>query len=667
MRRRLIDIRLFVSMALVALSTLSAYADIVGNNLWSLRENADDKFHDNVPYVRPWRTTVDDGWGEFVGPPPYGGYFPWGATGTIGNPADGSLSIDRGADHQFDAWTYLYVPTARTVSLFGQGDCVPRWFLNGAFGAPQQFPLSSPASINLVAGWNRLDITGYNQNSSFLFETDALASQVQIMNTSVPATIGLSSPASASVIKGGTGTLGVTVGNTAGTWGNNLNYTAGAAVQSGSVSLGVISPGSGSLAPGAGTASTVSATSTNLGQNTVRFSAADLQASNSPQTADVTLTVLDHSNASLSATSNQAAQTINFGNVLKGAIVPSQAFTVYNRAANTTAAYTANMKLTGYNATGDAALSTNLAVFNGLAPGGGNTFTASFDTSHYTTTGTKTITLGAAQLVDDSSLSGAGGNNSGELTITLNGTVGQAAADHSNSRSSFGTPLLASVTSGNSYAGLESGLTADSANGVLGSTATIVDGTASGPASVSMAWRGRTTTEKTIADGGLISDVVNVSGLVLSGGGVYHGSLQTDMFVLQMNYDPNSLLNIWGETEAQAAANGALYLGYLDLGADGLVGGTGLNADHWIRAVDGNFGGTPNFIGNHAYNSSYFVLGDYGVDTTNHVAWAVLDHNSQFGVVPEPGTLGLLVVGGLCLLGRTLRRKSLTQAPGEKP
>lgn len=172
------------------------------------------------------------------------------------------------------------------------------------------------------------------------------------------------------------------------------------------------------------------------------------------------------------------SKTINFGYVLKGATLPSQNFTVYNRAANTTAAYTANMKLTGFSATGDAALSTNLAAFNGLTPGSGNTFTASFDTSHYTTSGTKTITLGASQLADDSSLSGAGGNNNGALTIVLNGTVGQAAADHSNSRGSFGTPLFATIAQNNIYAGLESGLAADSANGVLGTTATLLDGTA---------------------------------------------------------------------------------------------------------------------------------------------------------------------------------------------
>ena len=84
----------------------------------------------------------------------------------------------------------------------------------------------------------------------------------------------------------------------------------------------------------------------------------------SVQTTTATLTVLDHSNASLSSTATQTTQTINFGNVLRGATIPSQCFSIYNRAANTSATYTANLKLTtGFTTTGDGALTTNLAPF----------------------------------------------------------------------------------------------------------------------------------------------------------------------------------------------------------------------------------------------------------------------------------------------------------------
>jgi len=38
-------------------------------------------------------------------------------------------------------------------------------------------------------------------------------------------------------------------------------------------------------------------------------------------------------------------------------------------------------------------------------------------------------------------------------------------------------------------------------------------------------------------------------------------------------------------------------------------------------------------------------LGSWGRETTANTVWAVTDHNSQFAVVPEPGTLGLAAVG----------------------
>jgi hypothetical protein len=172
-------------LALVAvLPCLASFAraETLGNHLWNLRQNGQYFFDNNDSWVRPWEFNQDDGYGEFQGG--HQGSFPWGNTSTAGNSADGSLSLIRGVDTQFDAWTYLYVPTPATISLTGQGDCVPCWFLNYQFDSPQQFPLGDSASINLSAGWNRLDITGYNQSDGFSFESGALASQVSVMNTS---------------------------------------------------------------------------------------------------------------------------------------------------------------------------------------------------------------------------------------------------------------------------------------------------------------------------------------------------------------------------------------------------------------------------------------------------------------------------------------------------
>jgi len=38
------------------------------------------------------------------------------------------------------------------------------------------------------------------------------------------------------------------------------------------------------------------------------------------------------------------------------------------------------------------------------------------------------------------------------------------------------------------------------------------------------------------------------------------------------------------------------------------------------------------------------------VDSANNVVWAVIDHNSEFAVIPEPASLALLAAGGMLLL-----------------
>jgi sugar lactone lactonase YvrE len=448
------------------------------------------------------------------------------------------------------------------------------------------------------------------------------------------ATITLSSAINATIIKGGTGTLGVTIGNGAAAGANNLNYSLSASVQSGSATLGLPTPNSGSLAPSANQSCTVSATSTNLGINTISFNASDPNASNSPQTTTATLAVLDHSNASLSPTANQTTQTMIFGNLLEGASVPSQTFTIYNRPVTMSAAYTAGLKLTGFTATGDPALSTNLAAFSGLAAGGGNTYTASLNTSTYSTTGTKTITMSASQLADDSPLSGAGSNNNGAITVVLQCNVGNATADASNSQNAFGTPLTAPVSQNMSYANLASKVTASTGSGgqgMVGSTATLLAGTNGSSASqtVSMAWRTRTQVGR--LDPILISDVMRLSGMALD------GTSQTSPFVLEMTYNP-SLLPLGASSEGPCASNKQIYLAWLDP-----------NDGKWENAIMGNIGANLGGFQLGAWPAGDMTLGDWGVDTTNHVVWAVLDHNSDFSVVPEPSTLALLGVGAISL------------------
>ena len=132
-------------------------------------------------------------------------------------------------------------------------------------------------------------------------------------------------------------------------------------------------------------------------------------------------------------------------------------------------------------------------------------------------------------------------------------------------------------------------------------------------------------------DFGLASDVVEMTGF--SPG---------EKFVMQMSY-VGTLIN-----EAVEASLGCIHINWLDPA-------TGL----WTNAVYGNTsnerGAVTNYQGSWAAAGSPTTLGSWGVDTVNDVVWSVLDHNSEFAVVPEPSSMLLLAAGGLALLCR--RRK----------
>ena len=154
----------------------------------------------------------------------------------------------------------------------------------------------------------------------------------------------------------------------------------------------------------------------------------------------------------------------------------------------------------------------------------------------------------------------------------------------------------------------------------------------------------------------IASNAVTVSGMA-NLGTTPAGAKQTDQFVLEVSINASAASQITGGA-------GALAL----LWYNPVTG-------QWINAVLGNSDSGAGASGetlaqmSGAYNASTdFNLSYYGVDVADGYAWAVLDHNSEFGVgnpndpplaVPEPSTW-MMLISGLCLLAfiPRLRRKA---------
>jgi hypothetical protein len=179
---------------------------------------------------------------------------------------------------------------------------------------------------------------------------------------------------------------------------------------------------------------------------------------------------------------------------------------------------------------------------------------------------------------------------------------------------------------------------------VRGTEARILDGwnTAEQGITVSMVWRNPSAADQATSPRPIISDIVDLEGV-----------LPGTEFVLQMNYDPTTV----GSAENEMLMYNA---------------GT-ISSPNWLNAVAGNTTGTPTFFNESwAAAGSPMAVGDYGVDTSTHTAWAVLNHNSEFGVAaeplagaPEPSTCALFGVASLVLAGfawqrqkHSLRRKA---------
>jgi hypothetical protein len=302
----------------------------------------------------------------------------------------------------------------------------------------------------------------------------------------------------------------------------------------------------------------------------------------------------------------------------------------------------------------------------------------------------------------------------GNLSASFTANIGNAVIDNSGAGTFGGSVLTGSVTALSSYAGLSSTVSTNLNGSTVGgpvehTVATIMAGNnsgnfATGPAAVvSMMWRNRTTAETPLSEGGtqlapplpvgdypLISDVVNLYGMANGSTGAAGSTpIPTDPFVLQMTFDPTTLAQ--GDGEAAKIARGSVYLAYLN------PNGAGMGTPQWQNADDGDLNGIiaapgslPTYVGSflnyvnsldgnvaypdftQTYTSNTIgsltnaqlneILGAWGVDGSAQDAWTVIDHNSDFAVVPEPSTIVLAAFGLLGCVCMMRRKKNLAVA-----
>jgi len=361
-----------------------------------------------------------------------------------------------------------------------------------------------------------------------------------------------------------------------------------------------------------------------------------------------------------------------FGGIIPGT---SSNTPVISNNGTTTALLTVGTGVSGNSSTyagvirdGTAAVALELTGSNRLTLTGSNTFT-----------GGTTIGTGSTLLIGDGTASGSriggsilnngtltvntpasdpwtySGNISGGGTLSLTGSSnltlaggtlnnndsGHVALKVASSADFAGAPVITrSIVQGAVYGTVDAplGSTAAGAGSTFATTgkattADIVYGTnnQSLTVPVHMQWAARTTADTSI----VFSDVLSLTGMATRSNGY------TDTFVLEMSYD-------W--SLAGVGDGSQLFLGYYDPTKHG-----------WENAVMGNDGGGlvgTHFTGAWTADAAHETLGAWGVDTANHMVWAVIDHNSDFAVIPEPTSLGLLGLGALGLLARRGKRKA---------
>jgi autotransporter-associated beta strand protein len=259
--------------------------------------------------------------------------------------------------------------------------------------------------------------------------------------------------------------------------------------------------------------------------------------------------------------------------------------------------------------------------------------------------------LGTGSLVLSASNTYTGGSNVVSGTLAINHSQGAgtgtvtvqdgAALVVSGSAASFSNRVVLAggeyqraLAAGTSLAG-QFQLSSHFAGGAADTSATLLAGTTSTTATLQADFSG---TSSATNDIWRVSDVLSLTGVPeidpLTG--------KTDLFVLQLS---------------AVTEDSEIFLAWRDPDTNAWVNATQGNIDNNSLFASPYSGSFADFQAAHGTDLSQYI-GAWGTTSADGITstWAVLNHNSDFAIIPEPAAAGLVAAGILSLAARRRRR-----------